>query len=133
MLALLSLVRSATAVAAAQQTFRTDVDLVHFRVVVTDKRGPRSTGLTATDFEVIEEGKPQTIKFFAAGDPETAPPLHHRLAARHQRQHGGGHQGRPHGGDQVPQHDGPGGRHHAGRLRHRGARRALRAAATSRA
>ncbi|HEX6973302.1 MAG TPA: VWA domain-containing protein, partial [Vicinamibacterales bacterium] len=33
-------------------------------------------GLQATDFEVIEGGKPQDIKFFAEGDPEDAPPLH---------------------------------------------------------
>jgi VWFA-related protein len=32
--------------------------------------------LTAEDFEVIEEGRPQTIKFFTAGDPAAAPPLH---------------------------------------------------------
>ena len=61
---------------AAQQTFRTAVDLVHFGVVVTDKQGSPITGLTADDFEVKEAGKPQTIKFFAAGDPAAAPPLH---------------------------------------------------------
>jgi Ca-activated chloride channel family protein len=32
--------------------------------------------LTAADFEVKEAGKPQAIKFFAAGDPAAAPPLH---------------------------------------------------------
>jgi len=74
--AVLSLVIAATAVAAAQQTFKTEVDLVHFSLVVTDKQGVPINGLTAEDFEVVEEGKPQTIKFFAAGDPETAPPLH---------------------------------------------------------
>src|SRR3954464_1711256 len=62
--------------AARQQTFKTEVDLVHFSLVVTDKQGTPIDGLTAEDFEVIEEGKPQAIKFFAAGDPETAPPLH---------------------------------------------------------
>jgi Ca-activated chloride channel family protein len=62
--------------AAAQQTFRTQVDLVHFGVVVTDRQGMPIAGLTAEDFEVKEEGKPQAIKFFAAGNPETAPPLH---------------------------------------------------------
>src|SRR3954469_4410771 len=62
--------------AARQQTFRTEVDLVHFAVVVTDKQGVPITGLTAEDFAVIGGGKPQAIKFFAAGDPETAPPLH---------------------------------------------------------
>jgi VWFA-related protein len=72
----LSTAVAATALAAAQQTFRTEVDLVHFSVVVTDKNGASITGLTAQDFEVSEAGKPQTIKFFAAGDPEQAPPLH---------------------------------------------------------
>src|SRR4026209_393251 len=62
--------------AAAQQTFRTAIDLVHFGVVVTDKQGSPITGLTADDFEIKEAGKPQTIKFFTAGDPSAAPPLH---------------------------------------------------------
>jgi Ca-activated chloride channel family protein len=67
----------ATAVVSAQQpTFRSQVDLVNFGVVVTDKQGTPITGLTADDFEIKEEGKPQAIKFFAAGDPEKAPPLH---------------------------------------------------------
>jgi Ca-activated chloride channel family protein len=67
---------AAVSVTSAQQTFRTQVDLVHFGVVVTDKQGMPITGLTAEDFEVKEAGKPQAIKFFAAGDPATAPPLH---------------------------------------------------------
>ena len=62
--------------AAGQQTFRTHVDLVHFGVAVTDKAGVPIMGLTAEDFEIKEAGKPQTIQFFAAGDPEAAPPLH---------------------------------------------------------
>jgi Ca-activated chloride channel family protein len=62
--------------AAGQQTFRSQVDLVHFGVAVTDKAGVPIMGLTAADFEIKEAGKPQTIKFFAAGDPEAAPPLH---------------------------------------------------------
>lgn len=61
---------------AAQQTFRVGVDVVHFGVVVTDKQGAPIVGLTRDDFEVIEEGRPQTVKFFSAGDPQTAPPLH---------------------------------------------------------
>ncbi len=67
---------TASTVGAAQQTFRTAIDLVHFGVVVTDKQGSPITGLTADDFEIKEAGKPQTIKFFAAGDPTAAPPLH---------------------------------------------------------
>jgi Ca-activated chloride channel family protein len=71
-----SLVVAAVSVGAAQQTFRTAIDLVHFGVVVTDKQGSPITGLTADDFEIKEAGKAQTIKFFAAGDPTEAPPLH---------------------------------------------------------
>jgi Ca-activated chloride channel homolog len=72
----LSLTVAATALAAAQRTFRTEVNLVHFSVVVTDKSGSPITGLAPDDFEIIEAGKPQVIKFFAAGNPEEAPALH---------------------------------------------------------
>jgi VWFA-related protein len=53
----------------AQQTFRAAVDLVHFSVIVTDKQGTPVTGLTVDDFEVLEEGKSQTITYFSEGDP----------------------------------------------------------------
>ena len=65
-----------TVVVSAQQTFRAQVDLVNFGVVVTDKQGAPIAGLTQDDFEIKEAGRPQAIKFFAAGDPGTAPPLH---------------------------------------------------------
>jgi Ca-activated chloride channel family protein len=65
---------------AAQQgispTFRATVDLVNFGVVVVDKQGNPITGLKQDDFEVVENGKVQTLRFFAAGDPDAAPPLH---------------------------------------------------------
>ena len=64
------------AAAAVQQTFRSGVDLVYFGLAVTDKQGTPVTGLKAEDFEVMEDGKPQTISFFNVGDPDTAPPLH---------------------------------------------------------
>jgi Ca-activated chloride channel family protein len=76
----------ATAIAAApQQTFRTSVDLVHFSVIVTDKQGAPVTGLTAEDFELVEEGKPQAITYFLEGFPESGDlgrvlPLHLGLA-----------------------------------------------------
>lgn len=73
--ALLALL-SAPLALPAPQVFRAGVDLVHFGVVVTDREGVPLTGLTADDFEIFEEGKRQTVKFFAAGDPEAAPPLH---------------------------------------------------------
>jgi Ca-activated chloride channel family protein len=53
-----------------QQRFKASVDLVQFSVVVTDKQGAPITGLKIGDFEVMEEGKPQTITYFAEGDPE---------------------------------------------------------------
>lgn len=66
---LLFLVALAAAPSAvlAQETFRSEVDLVHFSVVVTDRQGIPITGLTAEDFSVTERGKAQTIKFFSAG------------------------------------------------------------------
>jgi len=59
-----------------QQVFRGGVDLVHFGVVVTDKSGTPILGLKAEDFEIIEDGARQSLKVFAGGDPEGAPPLH---------------------------------------------------------
>ena len=67
---------AAFSVRAQQPTFRTAVDLVHFGVTVVDKQGTPVTGLTANDFQILENGKPQSVKFFAAGAPEEAPPLH---------------------------------------------------------
>jgi VWFA-related protein len=69
-----------TAGVRAQQgqppTFKAGVDLVNFGVMVVDKQGKPITGLKADDFEIVENGKKQTVTFFAAGDPEAAPPLH---------------------------------------------------------
>jgi Ca-activated chloride channel family protein len=53
-----------------QQRFKVGVDLVQFSVILTDKQGVPITDLKVGDFEVVEEGKPQTITYFAAGDPE---------------------------------------------------------------
>jgi Ca-activated chloride channel homolog len=48
--------------------FRTGVDLVNIGVTVTDRRGVLTTNLTAEDFEIYEDGKKQTIGFFATGE-----------------------------------------------------------------
>ena len=56
--------------AAAQQRFKASIDLVQFSVVLTDKQGTPITGLKPEDFEIVEEGKPQSITYFTQGDPE---------------------------------------------------------------
>jgi len=59
-----------------QQTFRAGVDLATFGVTVVDRRGNLVTDLTRSDFEVIEDGRPQDLQYFAVGDGDAAPPLH---------------------------------------------------------
>ena len=63
--------------AAAQRstTFSTGVDLVNLGVTVTDKKGTLVADLTAEDFEITEDGKRQTLGYFAAGD-RVGPELH---------------------------------------------------------
>lgn len=48
-----------------QQPIRVDVHLVNVSFTVRDTRGALVTGLTADDFDVIEDGAPQKISFFA--------------------------------------------------------------------
>lgn len=56
----------AAALPAAQ--FSSSVNLVEVYATVTDRSGEPVTGLRAADFEVLEDGRPQTIQAFAAGD-----------------------------------------------------------------
>lgn len=49
------------AVAGQQPTFRSGVDLIQVDVVVNDTDGNPVTDLTADEFEVFEEDKPQTV------------------------------------------------------------------------
>jgi Ca-activated chloride channel family protein len=60
----------------AQPVFRAGVDLTTFAATITDRKGNIVTDLTRADFEVIEDGKPQSIQYFANGEGETAPPMH---------------------------------------------------------
>jgi Ca-activated chloride channel homolog len=62
-------------VRGAQQvpTFHGGVDLVSFGATITDRKGSFVTDLTAADFEVYENGKKQTITYFASGDPAAGP------------------------------------------------------------
>lgn len=59
-----------------QPTFKAAVDLVNFGVMVVDKQGKPITGLKPEDFQIVENGKKQTVAYFVAGTPEDAPPLH---------------------------------------------------------
>ena len=65
-----------TIAGAGQQPIRVGVDLVHFAVVVTDRHGAPVSGLSINDFELLERGKAQQVRFFAAGDTAISPPLH---------------------------------------------------------
>jgi len=67
---LASLACLALAARIQQPVFRSGIDLVNFSVTVTDKKGNLVTDLTAEDFEVYEDGRRQTVTYFAAGDAE---------------------------------------------------------------
>jgi VWFA-related protein len=55
--------------------FRAAVDLVHLDVSVLDKNRRPVRGLTAADFIVLEDGKPQAVSTFTAVDyPDVEPP-----------------------------------------------------------
>ncbi|MDP2053338.1 MAG: VWA domain-containing protein [Acidobacteriota bacterium] len=62
--------------AGGQQSFRSGVELVSFGVTVVDRRGNLVTDLSRDDFEVVEDGRPEELNYFAVGDGDTAPPLH---------------------------------------------------------
>src|SRR5438132_872999 len=53
-------------------TFRSTTRLVEVSVVVHDRDGRPLAGLTANDFKISEDGKPQTIELFSVKDERTA-------------------------------------------------------------
>ena len=55
---------------AVQETFRTGVELVRLDVSVLDKDRRPIRGLTAQDFTILEDGKPQPIAAFSAIEPD---------------------------------------------------------------
>jgi Ca-activated chloride channel family protein len=61
---------------AAQQVFRTGVELTTFGVTVTDRKGNLVTDLAREDFEVVEDGKPQALQYFTHGAGDTTPAMH---------------------------------------------------------
>ena len=65
---------SAAAQDQQQPSFRSRLDLVHLDVSVLDKKRQPVRGLTAADFTVLEDGKPQPVTVFSAIDVPPPPP-----------------------------------------------------------
>ena len=66
-----------TSLVAQTPTFRTGIDLATFGVTVVDRKGEYLTSLNLEDFEILEDGQKQTIKYFARGaDLENGPEMH---------------------------------------------------------
>ena len=62
--------------AGAQPRFRAGVDLTTLAATVTDRKGNIVTDLAKEDFEVLEDGKPQALQYFAHGAGGTSPAMH---------------------------------------------------------
>lgn len=70
---LLMVAASVTALSAAgQQPYRVRTNAVPVDVTVLDDKGNPILGLTAADFEVLENGVPQKLDFFLAPEPSQA-------------------------------------------------------------
>src|SRR5579864_6693970 len=50
----------------ASETLKVNVNVVQLFFNVKDKKGALIPSLTKGDFQILEDGKPQTIKYFAA-------------------------------------------------------------------
>jgi Ca-activated chloride channel family protein len=70
------IVAGVSALAAQQTTFRGGVDLTTFGVTVLDRKGQIVADLSKDDFELVEDGKRQTLAYFAHGDGDAAPEMH---------------------------------------------------------
>ena len=67
LLTIVTTVQAARFESAVQPTFRTGIDLVTIGVTALDRKGNLITDLSAQDFEVLEDGKPQQIRYFSQG------------------------------------------------------------------
>ena len=65
-----------TFAAGQQATFRAGTEIVSLGVTISDKKATFLTDLTRDDLEIFEDGKKQTIEYFARGDQDAAPELH---------------------------------------------------------
>lgn len=64
-LTILVVMAVATGVLAQRPSFRSTVDLILLNVTVTGPAGRYVTDLTAEDFHVLEDGRPQEVAFFS--------------------------------------------------------------------
>jgi Ca-activated chloride channel homolog len=62
--------------ARAQFSYKTGIDVAGFTVTVVNRAGDNVEGLKADDFEVREDGVPQSVTYFTTGAGESAVPLH---------------------------------------------------------
>jgi Ca-activated chloride channel family protein len=76
-LVVVAIVLGITSLVAQTPTFRTGIDLATFGVTVVDRKGEYLTNLNLEDFEILEDGQRQTVKYFARGaDIENGPEMH---------------------------------------------------------
>jgi Ca-activated chloride channel family protein len=75
-LALVPAILAGTVALGGQPTFRAGVDLTTLGVTVTDRRGALVTDLAEDEFELIEDGVPQSLQYFAPGTGATTPAMH---------------------------------------------------------
>jgi len=66
-------------------TFRVEVSYVEIDAVVTDAEGKFVRGLTKDDFEILEDGKPQSVTAFAF-PPATTVTVANTRSAGHEMQ-----------------------------------------------
>jgi len=72
-----SAAQTTNAPATQTPTFRAGVDLPTFGVTAMDRKGDYITDLSMDDFEIYEDGKKQSIKYFARGtEIEYGPEMH---------------------------------------------------------
>jgi len=75
-LAAVALAAVCTLSARAQFSYKTNVDVAGFALTVVDKAGETVADLKADDFDVREDGVPQSVTYFATGSGEDTAPLH---------------------------------------------------------
>jgi VWFA-related protein len=67
------LANKAVKVGDGEDVVKVETSLVVSDVLVLDQRGQAVTGLTANDFVITEEGKPQKVELFSLGDNVNVP------------------------------------------------------------